>query len=70
MTRSTTLPWERLEARDSNMFADNDSENEVEPNSDNDTTVEQIDVDLEHEPEEEVKYNIFVYNSLYFFSNF
>ena len=45
------------------MFAD--SENEVEPNSDNDTTVERID-----EPEEEVKYNIFVYNSLYFFSNF
>ena len=60
---------------DSDMFAYNNSmdyfENEVEANnSDNDTTVERINVDSEHEPEEEVKYNIFFYNSLYIFSNF
>ena len=42
---------EASEASDSNMFADSENEG-----SDNDTTVKRID-----EPEEEVKYNIFVY---------
>ena len=39
-------------------------------NASNDDDDKGNETDKEHEPGEQVKYNIFVYNSLYYFSNF